>query len=359
LRESAAEFAAGRAREGADRVQAALLGLVADMLDLPSAGFTPAEACRRLESLGVNAGLIENLRTLLETCEGMRYGAGSGSDQRLDREAQTMLRALIAALKKSKSISLRSLCLWSAFLPLLLLSGCGRAADADLAAKFQAAQRAFDDARKPEEFAKVAALDQEILDRGGVCGPVFYNQGNAWMRAGRPGMAVAAYRQAERYLPRNRDLDENLRTALGRDASAARPPLIEMIFFWQNWLSYPEKFYLAAAAAILTFLLAAAELFTGRRALRKIAWAGLLLSGVLAFSAGYDWHRFQYVKHGVVTQPETVARKGNAATYEPAFNGPLSEATEFQLLDARGDWLQIRLPGGGEGWIEEKAAVVF
>ena len=60
--------------------------------------------------------------------------------------------------------------------------------------KFQAAQQAFDDARKPEEFAKAAMLDQEILDRWGLSGPVLYNQGNAWMQAGQPGRAVASYR---------------------------------------------------------------------------------------------------------------------------------------------------------------------
>ena len=242
---------------------------------------------------------------------------------------------------------------------LLLFSGCTKSVDVDLARKFQSAQQAFDDGRKPEDFAKVAALDQEILDRGGVSGAVLYNQGNAWMRAGQPGRAVAAYRQAQRYFPRNRYLEENLRSALGRDAPATRRPVIETILFWQNWLSYPEKFYLAAAAALATFVVAAAGLFTARHMLRRIVWAGLLLTFVLAFSAAYDWRRFDGVRHGVVTQQDTVARKGNAASYEPAFNGALREATEFELVEARGDWLLIRLPGDGEGWIEEKAAVTF
>jgi tetratricopeptide (TPR) repeat protein len=360
LRESAAEFAAGRAREGADHVQTALLGLVADMLDLPAAGLTPAEACQRLESLGVESNLLGRLRTLLETCEGVRYGASAGGSESLNRDAQEMLRILTSALKRQKAPQLvSSLCLLGILSSLLLLSGCNRAVDLDLAKKFQAAQQAFEEAQKTEDFAKVAALDQEILDRGGVSGAVLYNQGNAWMRAGQPGRAVAAYRQAQRYLPRNRYLEENLRSALGRDAPATRRPVIETILFWQNWLSYPEKFSLAAAAAMATFVVAAAGLFAARRVLRRIVWAGLLLTVVLAFSAGYDWHRFDGVRHGVVTQPETIARKGNAASYAPAFNGTLREATEFELVEARGDWLLIRLPGDGEGWIEEKAAVTY
>ena len=80
---------------------------------------------------------------------------------------------------------------------------------------------------------------------------------------------------------------------------------------------------------------------------------------VFAFSAGYDWFRFDATQHGVVIQPQTIARKGNAASYEPAFNKPLPEATEFRLMERRGDWLLVRLPDGNEGWIEERAAVVF
>ena len=52
---------------------------------------------------------------------------------------------------------------------------------------------------------------------------VLYNQGNAWMRAGATGRALAAYRQAQRYRPRDPYLAANLQNALaasGRNAAA-------------------------------------------------------------------------------------------------------------------------------------------
>ena len=72
LREASSHFAAGRTREGADQVLAAALGLVADMLGLPAAGMTSAEACRQLAAAGVAAELVARLRSLLETCEAVR-----------------------------------------------------------------------------------------------------------------------------------------------------------------------------------------------------------------------------------------------------------------------------------------------
>ncbi len=357
LRQAKADFAARRTNEAADGVLAALLGLVGDTLDLPGAGLTSAEACRQLESLGVEAELIARLRSILEHCEGVHYGASAGGSQSLVADAERLIHPLESAMKKKRPRL--PLGVGVVLLSAALFGGCGRAVDVECAQKFQAAQQAFDEARKPEEFAKAAALDQEILDCWGPSGAVLYNQGNAWMQAGQPGRAVAAYRQAQRYLPRDPCLEANLSSSLGPDAPASSRPILETILFWQNWLSYPEKFYWAGSAALATFVVALASLFFRRRWLGRVAWAALTLTCVLAFSAAYDWQRFADTQHGVVIQPQTVARKGNAVSYEPAFKTPLGEATEFRVIERRGDWLLIRLPGGGEGWIEERAAETY
>jgi hypothetical protein len=252
----------------------------------------------------------------------------------------------------------RSLLL-AAVLPLLVVAGCGRMPDGELLRKFQAAQEAFDKASRPDEFLKVAAMYQEILDSGVVSGAVLYNQGNALMRARQPGRAIAAYRLAERYRPRDPDLAANLRSAQGSDAAAAgRRPLVETLLFWQNWLSYPEKFYAAASVALLAFTLGVTAILRRRRLWKRLALAAVMLLGVLCLSAAYDWYRFDYVVHGVIAQPKVVARKGNATSYEPAFTEPLAEGTEFRLRDRRANWLLIELAGGEEGWIEQDAAAL-
>ncbi|MBN1394697.1 MAG: hypothetical protein JW959_06710 [Pirellulales bacterium] len=242
---------------------------------------------------------------------------------------------------------------------LICCHGCRGTVDTETALKVQAAQQVFDQAQSPEDYAKSAAMFQEIIDRQCPSGAALYNLGNAWMRAEQPGRAVAAYRQAARYLPRNPYLENNLAVARGLDAPTASRPIIETVLFWQNWLSYPEKFYFAAAAALATFVVAAAGLFAARRPMKRITWVGIIITGVLVFSAAYDWNRFDNTLHGVVIVPQTVARTGYAASYEPAFKNELPEGTEFEVLRRRGNWLFVRLPGGGEGWIEEKDAVTY
>ena len=228
------------------------------------------------------------------------------------------------------------------------------------AEQFQTAQKAFDAAVKPDEFVKVAAMYQELLDppNNFISGEVYYDLGNAWMRAKQPGRAIAAYRQAERYLPRDQHLEANLREALKAEPDTHRP-ILETIMFWQNWLSYPEKFYLATGAIGVTLLLAAVMLFAPRRMLKRLVLGFAVFSLIMFFSALYDAWRFDYVVHGVTVVSEVVARKGNAESYEPALTENLPEGTEFRLLDRRPDWLLVRLFGGQEGWIAEKAAVVY
>ena len=245
------------------------------------------------------------------------------------------------------------------FLGLFAFSGCERTPDPRLAQKFQAAQTAFDHAAKPQDFVKVAAMYQEMIDDGAVSGAVFYNQGNAWMRAKQPGRAIAAYRQAQRYGPRDPYLEANLQFALGSNAPGRRS-VVDTLMFWQNWLSYPEKFYFASTAAGLTFCFAAIMLFASRpRLWRRLALAAAAVTALMIVSAAYDWYRFDCVVHGVITESEVVARKGNAETYEPALNEKLSEGSEFRLLERRGDWLLIRLHGGQEGWIADREAVTY
>ncbi|MBN1588172.1 MAG: hypothetical protein JW888_01520 [Pirellulales bacterium] len=246
-------------------------------------------------------------------------------------------------------------------LPGLTYVGCGHGVDVQTADTLRKAQEAFDRAASPEEFLKVASMYQAARDRGVVSGAALYNQGNALMKANQRGRAIAAYREALRYRPTDPYLNANLDYALGQSTSDARRPLIGYIFFWQDWLGYPAKFQLAGAAALATFLLALVALLWRNRLFRHLAIGGLVLTLLLSCSAGYDWYRFDHVKHGVVVDAEVVARKGNAASYQPAFTNPLVEGTEFTVVERRGNWLLVRLAGDGnrEGWIEKNTAVVY
>ncbi len=268
------------------------------------------------------------------------------------------LRAGVTLRKRTPRTGIWIACL----LPMLLVCvGCGRRVSIEVAADFQRAQDEFDGAQSPEDYLKAAAVYESIRDQQGVVsGAVLYNLGNAYMRAGQRGRAIAAYRDASRYRPRDPYLLANLKYAVQSDTVTPRRPLLEYVFFWQNWVGYHEKFVMVAALAILSFVVAVIGLWLPpRRVWMWVALAALAVTAVFAFSAAYDWHRFDRVVRGVVVVDELEARKGNGQSYEPAFASPLPEGTEFTLRETRDDWLLIRLEGQKEGWVEVHQIVLY
>jgi tetratricopeptide (TPR) repeat protein len=244
---------------------------------------------------------------------------------------------------------------------LLVASGCAAAPEAELVRKYQRALESFDQAAAPEDYLRSAALYQEIFDRGVISGALLYNQGNAYMRAGQRGRAIACYRQALAYRPRDPQLLANLQLALGPGTSLQpQRVLLDYVFFWQDWISYPGKVQLTALLAGVAFMLGILALFVPpRRVFRRAGWGVLAVTAVLTASAAYDWHRFERTERGVVVQAEVVARKGNADSYDPAFTAPLKEGTEFRVIERRGTWLQIQLPGGQSGWVPHPTVTTY
>ncbi len=244
-------------------------------------------------------------------------------------------------------------------LGLVLGTGCTATPDLPTVNRLQEIQSAFDDATTPEDFLHVAAQYQELLDTGFVSGAVLFNQGNAYVRAGQRGRAVACYRRAQRYLPRDPYLDANLRYALA-GSQTSRRSVLDYVIFWQDWISYPGKFFATGLAAAITFILGLLALLAKFGQLwKRFAWLTLLATLVLAASAAYDWYRYTQVRHGVIVRDEAVARKGDSESYEPAFTQPLSETTEVTVLETRGGWHRVQVAADQVGWVEANDVLVY
>ncbi|MCY2990441.1 MAG: BatD family protein [Planctomycetota bacterium] len=345
-------------RQEADALQAAIVGLVADAAGLTEAGLTSAEVCLRLLQMQLEPALVERVSAWFEACDAARYGASQQALHGLEDTASALLEALVKSLRQKRLLQSTTRLLLVALLA--ATAGCARVPDPALSQKFQAAQQAFDKAQAADDFLRAAGLYQEILDTGLVSGAVLYNQGNAFLRGGQRGRAIACYRQAQRYRPRDALLDHNLGYTLGPGSAKPQHTVLDYLLFWQDWIGYGDKFRWLAAAGLVTFALAVAALYVQRqRVVARVAVVALWLTLVLAASAAYDWFRFEAIRRGVLTADGVVARKGNAESYEPAFTQPLPEGTEFQVLERRDDWLLIRLPGAKEGWVTGDRAVVY
>lgn len=221
---------------------------------------------------------------------------------------------------------------------------------------FLRALEVFDAAKTPQEYRESAAMFESLLADGFRNGAVYYNLGNAYFRAGQYGRAIAAYRKAKAYRPRDPYLDANLRQALsvapGR-LSEPPSPWWSHVLFWTGWFSFPEKAYAAFAGFLLAALAAGAALMFRRQRVYWCCAALLLIAVVVSVDAGLAYADVNWSRHAVVTD-ETIARKGIGKDYEPAFDQPLKDGAEFTILSEKEDWIFGHFEGIGDGWLRRE-----
>lgn len=221
---------------------------------------------------------------------------------------------------------------------------------------FVKALELFDVAKSPNDYRDSAKILEAILASGYRNGTIYYNLGNAYFRAGEYGRAILNYRKSQPYRPRDPYLKANLQQAIAAAPGRLneRPtPWWNHVLFWTDWLAFPTKAKICVGGFCLVAILAlAASYFRSSR----LYWSSATILAVI-IAIGIDFG-IQY-KH-VVTTPlgvitgETIARKGTGNTYEAAFDQPLRDGAEFQVLSETTDWTFGHFEGIGDGWVRNE-----
>jgi len=226
----------------------------------------------------------------------------------------------------------------------------------------QAADMARADPKSAKElYVRAARRWERIARKGGIHnGRLYYNIGNTWFRIGDLGRAILNYRRAERYMPNDPNLIQNLQYARSRRRDPFEEPerrrVLKTVLFWHYDLSMPQRSRVFAVCYVLFWVGASTRLFA-RKAFPK--WALVCVGLVAALFLGSVAAETAMVASepaGVILADEVVARKGDGETYQPSFKEPLHAGTEFRLIEERRDWRHIELPDGRRCWIPAKSS---
>ena len=221
---------------------------------------------------------------------------------------------------------------------------------------FLKALELFDTAKTPTDYRAAAAELESILEDGFRNGAVYYNLGNAYYRAGEFGRAILNYRKAKPYRPNDPYLTANLQQALaiapGRLPEPPRP-LWTHVLFWTDWLAFPTKVRLMGSAMILAAGATLLAVALRRPRLYFIPAALGIFSLGLALDVFLSRPFISDSKRAIITG-ETTARKGTGTSYEPAFDQPLKDGAEFQILNETSDWTFGHFEGIGDGWVRNE-----
>lgn len=233
---------------------------------------------------------------------------------------------------------------------LLLIPGCNGDAE-NVHDLFFQANKAYE----AEQFKEAVENYEKILAQNFVNGHVLFNLGNAYFRQGEVGKAIFTYRRAKTYLPRDADLNSNLRYARENVKDELIPPksypFLRKICFWYDRLNTRELLFLALILNAALWTIFMIRIFYWPEMLRWVSGLTLILT---LLAAGSLLARFwgHFTEEGVVLAETLPVRSGHGASYTIRFE--LHAGAEFIVENEEEAWVQIRLSNGERGWVEKK-----
>ena len=206
-----------------------------------------------------------------------------------------------------------------------------------------------------------AALEayQKVLQAGQTTAAVYYNMGNAALKAGEKGHALVYYERARKAAPRDKDLQWNI----GVLRDSLKDKVEDRSHFTVVALkSFLDRWTVRELAFSFTSLLALAALFTLAgfffvhlpvRAFWPPLLIVLVLSGALFGLKAWD-RRDACV---VVLDKEVSAYYGPSEGETKAF--VLHEGAEGRVTDESGDWIYITLQNKNAGWVRKNSCEII
>ena len=205
-------------------------------------------------------------------------------------------------------------------------------------------------------FRLAAQRFDSIVAAGVTNGRLEYNLANCHLQAGDVGQAVLHYRRAQRSIPNDPLVANNLAEARSRCLTAIQPTrrstFLRSVFFWHYQTSLAAR----ARAALILYVAVWALLIVRNLAPRRAVTASVILCAVLASAAAGSLAATRWSDRnapcGVVTAMDVMVYKGPGTEYQRQFEQPLQPGVEFTHRERRGGWGRIELADGKSGWID-------
>lgn len=211
------------------------------------------------------------------------------------------------------------------------------------------------------DFAGAAAGYESQIQAGAQNGHLYYNLGIAYVRLGRVGDAMAAFLAARRLLPRDPDVQANLKSTLGsvKDKLEAEMPqgIGRTLAFWIGKMTTKEFAYATAISMAFASLLVGLGFVVGPLARwRWLFFGAYLVPAVFGASL--------WVKSGSDERWGAIVGNGTKAFSGPSDKNPavfeLSEGAPVLVTEqVPGGYLRVQLSDGKKGWIPATQVKVF
>lgn len=335
-----------------EELHKALLGFVSDKLSMDATDMTKDNISEKLRSRGVSDALADEFVGLLDACEFARYSPSAGHEAMNAHfeSAVSSISAIDDCMKKKHNVSAAV-----PVIAILLAAGLpAQAASAGADSLWTAGVQAYSDGLWSEALADW----QEICDMGLESSDLYCNIGDAWYKQNELGQAVLAYERALKLDPSNATARYNLDFVnnMIQDKIETVPEFF--LKQWSRklcwllpsgaWAALCLVLFAAVLACLLLFLLSASS------SARKTGFIlGVILLVFASLSLAFSLRQradYRKVDAAVVVKPVSSAKSspGSSSVVDLFV---LHEGTKVQIIDKVGEWVNIELSDGRQGWI--------
>ena len=341
-----------------EELHKALLGFVSDKLNMPAAELSKENISEKLVAGGASEEQAGRFTALLDACEFARYAPSEGHEAMNAHfeGAVNVISEIDSAMKRKPKGSAAA----AAVLALLMMAVPARGGEVESPdSLWTRGVAAYADGRWDD--ARQAWTD--IAGQGLESAELYCNLGDACFKGGDIAHAILWYERSVKVNPSFKDARYNLEFARTQVQDRIEEVPEFFLEVWGRkacwllpsgvWAGLCIFFFATTLAMLLLFLL-------GRRGARKAGFfAGLvtLLLTLLCLDFAF-WQRTDALKHDSAIVVEAVTEvKSSPGSGVSLF--VLHEGTKVRLLETVGDWENIELSDGRQGWLRRGSIEVI
>ncbi len=341
-----------------EELHRALLGFCSDKLNMGAEDLSKDNISEKMRGSGANGALVDEFVALLDACEYARYSPDGGHEEMKAHydKAVNVISSIDSTMKGHRGAAA------GAAIMLALLFAAPNMDAADRDSLWTSGVAAYESGK----WESAAQAWESISSDGVRSAELYYNIGNAWFKYGNPAKAILYYERALKIDPSYKAARFNLDYA-----NANIQDRIDSVpeFFLKTWARNLCNLLSSnawAAVSLLMLALAAGLLVLFRQSPsvggRRAGFYGAVISFIICiFAFGFAcWGRSVIVSTDSAVVMTPVASVKSSPSSESAKDlFVLHEGTKVRIIENVGDWSNIELADGRQGWIHKRVVEII
>ena len=319
---------------------------------------TRDEARQILSHSGRSQETVNKVTQLMDTMDAARFG-GKSMDENTARSCLEQVSSLIRTLMIVVCVGV---CLFMSRGTAMAAYDTAETivpkqvhAVKDKAGMFVDAVRAY----KAGDYVAAAAQFKSIANTRVNNPDLFYNTGNAYLKAKDLGRAMLWYERARKLAPSDPDLKFNLAYAqsLLKDKKEPNFSFAGILYFWQGQVSLKWLQYASITLSFCFFIWATAQEARGRHIFSGIGIFIFLLFAGITLASGLEYNRINSDVTAVILAEQAGVRSGTMDNATLLFD--LHAGTQVRVLEKKDNYMKIRFAKDKVGWVACKNAEII